>query len=172
MDVVTDLEEAVADGSPLVHENFGTNEAYTWNLDTGDIDEAFSSAAHVVKGRYLQPRLIPNAIETRGVVANPEPMNGGFTLYSSTQVPHILKAVLSAYCGIPEQRLRIVAPDVGGGFGSKLNAYSEEVIGLVVARKLGVPIKWIEDRSENYLATIHGRGQIQDVEMRMAGSRA
>ena len=165
MDVVTDLEEAVADGSPLVHENFGTNEAYTWNLDTGDIDEAFSSAAHVVKGRYLQPRLIPNAIETRGVVANPEPMNGGFTLYSSTQVPHILKAVLSAYCGIPEQRLRIVAPDVGGGFGSKLNAYSEEVIGLVVARKLGVPIKWIEDRSENYLATIHGRGQVQDIEV-------
>ncbi len=165
MDVVTDLEEAVASGSPLVHENLGSNEAYTWNLDTGDIEDAFSNAALTVKERYIQQRLIPNAIETRGIVANPDPINGGYTLYSSTQVPHILKAVLSAYCGIPEQRLRIVAPDVGGGFGSKLNAYSEEVIGLVLARKLGVPIKWIEDRSENYLATIHGRGQVQDIEV-------
>ncbi len=165
MDVVTDLEEAMAEGSPLTHEDFGTNEAYTWDLATGDIDEAFSTADVVVKERYLQPRLIPNAIETRGVVANPDPVNGGFTVFSSTQVPHILKSVLSAYCGVPEQKLRVVAPDVGGGFGSKLNAYAEEVIGLVLARKLGVPIKWIEDRSENYLATIHGRGQVQDIEV-------
>ena len=165
LDPVTDLEEAVAEGSSLVHEEFGTNEAYTWNLDTGDIEDAFSKADVTVAGRYLQPRLIPNAIETRGVVANPDPVNGGYTMYSSTQVPHILKAVLSAYCGVPEQRLRVVAPDVGGGFGSKLNAYSEEVIALVLARKLGVPIKWIEDRSENYLATIHGRGQVQHIEV-------
>jgi carbon-monoxide dehydrogenase large subunit len=165
LDPVVDLEEAVAEGSPLVHEDFGTNEAYTWNLDNGDVEDAFSRADVTVKERYLQPRLIPNAIETRGVVANPDPVNGGFALYTSTQVPHILKAVLSAYCGIPEQRLRIIAPDVGGGFGSKLNAYSEEVLALVLARKLGVPIKWIEDRSENYLATIHGRGQVQDIEV-------
>ncbi|MBA3617552.1 MAG: xanthine dehydrogenase family protein molybdopterin-binding subunit, partial [Rubrobacteraceae bacterium] len=165
LDVVTDLEEAMADGSPLAHEDFGTNEAYTWDLATGDIDDAFSKADVTVQGRYLQPRLIPNAIETRGVVANPDPVNGGFTLYTSTQVPHIAKAVLSSYCGIPEQRLRVVAPDVGGGFGSKLNVYSEEVIALVLARKLGVPIKWIEDRSENYLATIHGRGQVQNIEV-------
>ncbi|HEX5913235.1 MAG TPA: xanthine dehydrogenase family protein molybdopterin-binding subunit, partial [Rubrobacter sp.] len=165
MDVVTDLEEAVAEGSPLAHADFGTNEAYTWDLATGDIDEAFSKADVTVKGRYLQPRLIPNAIETRGVVANPDPISGGFTVYTSTQIPHITKAVLSSYCGVPEQRLRIVAPDVGGGFGSKLNVYSEEVISLVLARKLGVPIKWIEDRSENYLATIHGRGQVQDIEV-------
>jgi aerobic carbon-monoxide dehydrogenase large subunit len=113
MDVVTDLEEAVAEGSPLAHADFGTNEAYTWDLDNGDIDEAFSKADVTVKGHYLQPRLIPNAIETRGVVANPDPINGGFTLYTSTQVPHIAKAVLSSYCGVPEQRLRVVAPDVG-----------------------------------------------------------
>src|SRR5687768_4801569 len=165
MDVVTDIEEAVAEGSPLAHEGFGTNEAYTWDLATGDIDDAFSKADVTVKGRYLQPRLIPNAIETRGVVATPDPISGGFTVYTSTQIPHITKAVLSSYCGVPEQRLRIVAPDVGGGFGSKLNVYSEEVISLVLARKLGVPIKWIEDRSENYLATIHGRGQVQDIEV-------
>ena len=165
LDVVTDLVEAVASGSPLVHEEFGTNEAYTWDLATGDVDEAFREADVTVKGRYLQPRLIPNAIETRGVVANPDPVHRGFTVYTSTQVPHIAKAVLSEYCGVPEQRLRIVAPDVGGGFGSKLNVYSEEVIAIILARKLGVPIKWIEDRSENYLATIHGRGQVQDIEV-------
>jgi aerobic carbon-monoxide dehydrogenase large subunit len=165
MDVVTDLEEAMTEDSPLAHADFGTNEAYTWDLATGDIDDAFSKADVTVQGRYLQPRLIPNAIETRGVVADPDPVNGGFTLYTSTQVPHIAKAVLSSYCGIPEQRLRVVAPDVGGGFGSKLNVYSEEVIALVLARKLGVPIKWIEDRSENYLATIHGRGQVQNIEV-------
>jgi len=165
LDVVTDIEAAVADGSPLVHEDLGTNESYTWDLATGDVEDAFSRADVTVKGRYLQPRLIPNAIETRGVVANPDPVNGGYTVYTSTQVPHIAKAVLSAYCGVPEQRLRIVAPDVGGGFGSKLNVYSEEVIALILSRKLGVPIKWIEDRSENYLATIHGRGQVQDIEV-------
>ncbi|MDP8945461.1 MAG: xanthine dehydrogenase family protein molybdopterin-binding subunit, partial [Actinomycetota bacterium] len=165
MDVVTDLEEAMTEGSPLAHEGFGTNEAYTWDLTTGDIDEAFSKADVIVKGHYLQPRLIPNAIETRGVVANPDPVSGGFTVYTSTQVPHITKAVLSSYLGVPEQKLRLVAPDVGGGFGSKLNVYAEEVIALVLARRMGVPIKWIEDRSENYLATIHGRGQVQDIEV-------
>src|SRR5215208_6996840 len=165
MDVVTDLEEAMTEGSPLAHDGFGTNEAYTWDLTTGDIDEAFSKAEFTVKGHYLQPRLIPNAIETRGVVASPDPVSGGFTVYTSTQVPHITKAVLSSYLGVPEQKLRLVAPDVGGGFGSKLNVYAEEVIALVLARRMGVPIKWIEDRSENYLATIHGRGQVQDIEV-------
>jgi len=165
MDVVMDLEAAVQPGSPLVHEEFGTNESYTWELVNGEIDEAFDGADIVVKERYLQQRLIPNAIETRGVVANPDPLNGGFTVYSSTQVPHILKAVMATYLGVPEQRIRVVAPNVGGGFGSKLNVYSEEVLTTVLARKLATPVKWIEDRSENYLATIHGRGQVQDIEV-------
>src|SRR5215211_7427029 len=165
MEPVLDVEAALQEGAPLAHEDLGTNESFTWTLGTGDIDDTFNRADVVVKERYLQQRLIPNAIETRGVVANPDPITGGYTVYSSTQIPHITKAVLSSYCGVPEQRLRIVAPDVGGGFGSKLNVYSEEVITLVLARKLGVPIKWIEDRSENYVATIHGRGQVQDIEV-------
>ena len=165
MEAVLDIEGSVAEGAPLVHEDLGSNESFTWELGTGDIEDAFSKADVVIKERYLQPRLIPNAIETRGVVANPDPITGGFTLYSSTQIPHILRFVLAAYCGVPEQRLRVIAPDVGGGFGSKLNVYAEEVIALVLARKLGLPIKWIEDRSENYLATIHGRGQVQDIEL-------
>jgi carbon-monoxide dehydrogenase large subunit len=165
MTPVLDVEEAVADGAPLVHEDIGTNESFTWTLATGDIEDAFNNADVTVKKRYLQQRLIPNAIETRGVVANPDPITGGYTVYSSTQIPHILRYVLATYCDVPEQQLRVVAPDVGGGFGSKLNVYAEEAIALVLARKLGVPVKWIEDRSENYLATIHGRGQVQDIEL-------
>jgi carbon-monoxide dehydrogenase large subunit len=165
MEPVLDIEAAVQEGAPLVHEELGTNESFTWTLATGDIEDAFNRAEVVVKERYLQQRLIPNAIETRGVVANPDPVTGGFTVYSATQIPHILRFVLATYCGVPEQQLRVVAPDVGGGFGSKLNVYPEEAVALVLARKLGLPIKWTEDRSENYLATIHGRGQIQDIEL-------
>ena len=162
--VVTDLEAAAA-GGPLVHEDFDNNETYTWTLDVGDVDAAFESADVVVKERYLHPRLLPTPIEPRAVVANPEPVNGGFTLYSSTQVPHIAKYVLAIITNVPEQKLRIVAPDVGGGFGCKLNVYPEEAIAIALARKLGTPIKWVEERSESYLATIHGRGQIQDIEI-------
>src|ERR671915_292942 len=165
MGVVTDVEKALEDGAPLVHEKFGTNECYTWTLGTGEIEDAFSKADVVVSERYIQQRLIPSAIETRAVVVRPEPANGGFTMYTSTQVPHFVKDILSVMCGVPETKLRVVAPEVGGGFGSKLNVYSEEVLALVLARKLGVPVKWVEDRSENHLATTHGRGQVQFIEL-------
>jgi carbon-monoxide dehydrogenase large subunit len=165
LDAVVDVEAALKEGSPLVHEELGTNECYTWPLEVGDVEEAFERADVVVKERYIQQRLIPNAIEPRAVVANPDPVNGGFTVYSSTQIPHILKSVLSMISGVPEQRLRVVAPDVGGGFGSKLNVYAEEALALALARRLDRPVKWVEERSENYLATIHGRDQIQDIEL-------
>src|ERR671910_3211831 len=162
---VTDLETVLDEGTPLVHEEFASNECYTWTLDEGEVDEAFEKADVVVKERYLQPRLIPNAIEPRAVVAHPDPVNGGVTIYTSTQGAHITKFVLSGILGIPEQKLRVVAPDVGGGFGSKLNVYAEEALALALARRLNTPIKWVEERSENYLATIHGRGQIQDIQL-------
>ena len=122
MGAATDIEGALEDGAPLVHEEFGTNECYVWTLATGDIDEAFEKADVVVRERYIQQRLIPSAIETRAVVAQPEPLDS-FTVYSSTQVPHFVKDVLSVMCGVPDTKLRVVAPDVGGGFGSKLNVY-------------------------------------------------
>jgi carbon-monoxide dehydrogenase large subunit len=162
---VVDVEEALEDGSPLVHEELGTNECYVWPLGTGDIDKAFEEADVVVSGRYVQQRLIPSAIEPRAVVVNPEPATGNLTIYSSTQVPHFLKDILAIMCGIPETRLRAVAPDVGGGFGGKLNVYAEEALALVLARRLEVPVKWIEDRSENHLASTHGRGQVQHIEL-------
>jgi aerobic carbon-monoxide dehydrogenase large subunit len=164
MGAATNIEGALEDGAPLVHEEFGTNECYVWPLATGDIDEAFEKADVVVRERYIQQRLIPSAIETRAVLAQPEPLDS-FTVYSSTQVPHFVKDVLSVMCGVPDTKLRVVAPDVGGGFGSKLNVYSEEVLALEVARKLGAPVKWVEDRSENHLATTHGRGQVQHIEL-------
>ena len=162
---VVDVEEALKDGSPLAHEELGTNECYVWPLGTGDIDEAFEKADVVVKGRYIQQRLLPSAIEPRAVVATSEPTTGGFVMYTSTQVPHFVKDILSAICGLPDTRLRVVAPDVGGGFGAKLNVYAEEAQALALVRRLGVPIKWVEDRTENYLASTHGRGQVQHMEL-------
>ena len=166
LDVVVGIEKALEEDAPLVHEEFGTNECYTLSLPTEEgIDEAFENADVVVKERYVQPRLIPNAIEPRAVVAQREPEHGEFVLYTATQVPHLAQFVLSMINGIPEQQLRVVAPDVGGGFGSKLNVYAEEAVALALVRKLNRPVKWTEDRSENYQATVHGRGQIQDVEL-------
>ena len=165
LDVVTNMEEAIKDDAPLVHEDLETNKSYVWPLEVGDIEDAFEKADVVVKERYVQQRLIPNAIEPRALVAHPEPSGGGIVLYSATQIPHILRTVLSAVTGMPDSKVRVVAPDVGGGFGSKLNFYVEEALAAVICRKLGAPIKWVEDRSENYMATIHGRDQIQDIEL-------
>ncbi|MGZ5292236.1 MAG: xanthine dehydrogenase family protein molybdopterin-binding subunit, partial [Actinomycetota bacterium] len=125
----------------------------------------FDTADVVVRERYVGPRLIPNAIEPRGCLAQPVPAMGEFTLFSSTQIPHIARVTLGGMCNIAESKLRVVAPDVGGGFGSKLNVYAEEALSLVLARRLQRPVKWIETRSENYVATIHGRGVIHDVEL-------
>jgi carbon-monoxide dehydrogenase large subunit len=164
LDAVLSIEDALADGAPLVHEDFDDNKAYTWTLRNDEVERVFSEAPVVVSERYYHPRLIPNAIEPRGLVVQPVPAQEEFTLWSATQIPHILRTTLSLTTGIPETKLRVIAPDVGGGFGSKLNVYAEEALALALARRLGVPIKWIEERSENYLATIHGRSVIQDME--------
>ncbi|AHY46206.1 Aerobic-type carbon monoxide dehydrogenase large subunit CoxL/CutL-like protein [Rubrobacter radiotolerans] len=160
---VVDVEEALADGAPLVHEEFGTNHCYTWPLAVGDVEEAFREADVVVEGRYVQQRLIGSAVEPRAVVVAPDPVNAGFTVYTSTQVPHFVRDILAVMCGVPDAKLRVVAPDVGGGFGSKLNVYAEEALALALARRLGVPVKWVEERSENHVATTHGRGQVQRI---------
>jgi aerobic carbon-monoxide dehydrogenase large subunit len=162
---VVDPEHALEDGAPLVHDDFGTNRCYTWKLAAGEIDEEFANAAVTIKERYRQQRLIPNAIEPRGVIVQPFPATGELTMWSATQIPHIARVTLSMVTGVPEAKLRVVAPDVGGGFGSKLNVYAEEALALVLARRLGRPIKWIEMRSEGYQATTHGRDQIQEIEL-------
>ncbi|MDG1265109.1 MAG: xanthine dehydrogenase family protein molybdopterin-binding subunit [Ilumatobacter sp.] len=165
---VIDLEDSLAD-AVVIHNELGTNSSYTWPLvieeNEGDCQSAIDNSAYVVKERYVQQRLIPMAMEPRAVVAMPQPFGGDITLFTATQVPHVLKVMSALTLGIPEQQLRVVCPAVGGGFGSKLDVYAEELLCLHLARSLGKPIRWNEERGENAQATIHGRAQIQDIEL-------
>ena len=147
---VIDPEEALADGAPILHDDLGTNHCFTWKLEGGDVEGVFGNAPVTVKERYRQQRLIPNAIEPRGVIATYEPSVDEYTLWSATQIPHILRFWLAIVLGVPESRLRVIAPDVGGGFGSKLNVYAEEALALALAKRIGRPVKWTEERSEGY----------------------
>ncbi len=156
--VVTDPERALEDSSTLVWEQFGTNRTHEWKVSGGDIDAALAEADVVVEQRVVNHRTAGAAIEPRGVLADPQ--GDGVTLYSATQVPHILRFVLAGILGMPEDKLRVVAPDVGGGFGSKLQIYPEEALMVALARRLKRPVKWIETRSENMATTHHGRDQI------------
>jgi carbon-monoxide dehydrogenase large subunit len=162
---VTDMEAALADGSPLVHSDKGTNRCFDWPFAGGDYAAAKAAADVVVSRRFIQQRLLPSAMEPRAVVVAPIAAADEYTVYSSTQIPHVLRVMLALTTGIPEHKLRVITPDVGGGFGSKLNVYAEEVIALILAKKLGRPVRWTESRSEGYQATIHGRDQIQDIEI-------
>jgi carbon-monoxide dehydrogenase large subunit len=163
---VVDLETAAAD-EVVVHEDLGTNVCYTWELtpDAAAVDAAFAAAAHTVSGRYVQQRLLPSPMEPRGVLVVPQPFGGDFTIYSSTQIPHILRVMLSVTVGIPETSLRVVAPSVGGAFGSKLNVYAEEALTLALARRLRQPVRWVEARIEQSHSTVQGRGQIQHIDL-------
>ncbi|GLW05523.1 carbon-monoxide dehydrogenase large subunit [Microtetraspora sp. NBRC 13810] len=156
---VLDMAEALTDTAPKVHE--AGNRAFTWRFGNGDIDAAFRDAPVVVDRTYVQQRLIPSAMEPRAVVAATD--GDAFTLYSATQIPHILRVMLALTTGIPEHRLRVIAPDVGGGFGSKLQVTAEEVLALLLARRLGRPVKWTESRSEGNMTVHHGRDQLQRI---------
>ncbi|HEY7627482.1 MAG TPA: molybdopterin cofactor-binding domain-containing protein [Ilumatobacteraceae bacterium] len=172
LEPVIDLNDALSD-RVVIHDELGTNKSYTWDLKIegteGQIDAAFADAAYTVSETYVQQRLIPMAMEPRAVAAVPQPYGGDMTLYSATQVPHILKIMTALTLGIPEHQMRVAAPSVGGGFGSKLNVYAEELLCVALARKHGVPVRWNEERSENALATIQGRGQIQTIELAADG---
>lgn len=165
---VVDLEDALSD-RVVIHDDLGTNKSYTWDLKIegteGQVDAAFAAAAYTVKERYVQQRLIPMAMEPRAVAAVPQPFGGDMILYSATQIPHILKVMTAITLGIPEHQMRVIAPAVGGGFGSKLDVYAEELLCVALARKHKVPVRWNEERGEGTVATIQGRGQIQDVEL-------
>ncbi len=161
---VTDVAEAPADGAPQIHDDAPGNVAYTWSLVTGDVDKVFGDAEVTVKERYRQQRLIPAAMEPRGTLCEVSAA-GDITVTTSTQGPHILRTAFTLVLGIPEAKVRVIAPDVGGAFGSKLDVYAEDVIAITLARKLGRPVKWIEERSEACVATIHGRDMIQEIEL-------
>jgi len=156
---VLDIRTALDEGAPKVHE--AGNKSYEWTLANGDIDAAFRDAPVVLERTYRQQRLIPSAMEPRAVVASC--VGGEFTLWSATQIPHVLRVMLALVTGIGEQDIRVIAPDVGGGFGSKLQVTAEEVLAVLVARRLGRPVKWTESRSEGNMTVHHGRDQWQRV---------
>src|SRR6266850_1310265 len=163
--VVVDAEQAIQPGAPQLHDEVPNNTAFVWKVGGGDIDKAFREAEVVVKERIVNQRLIPNAIEPRGMVAQYTPGSGDLILWTATQIPHLVRLLLSMVIGIPEHKVRVIAPEVGGGFGSKLYLYPEEVIVATLAKMTGRPVKWIEERRENYVATTHGRDQVQYVEV-------
>ena len=158
-------ETTTQSGASQLHPEAPNNIAWEWEVAGGDIEAAASQAEVKVRQRVINQRLIANPMEGRGVVADYNPGSNQLTLWTSTQVPHFVRLVVAIATGHPEHQLRIVAPDVGGGFGSKICPYVEEIILAVVAKRLGRPIKWIETRQENYVATNHGRDHIQDLEI-------
>ena len=159
LEPVLDMEKALQPDSPKVHEQ--GNKSYTWPFENGDLGAAFTDAPVVLERTYRQQRLIPSAMEPRSVVC--APVGDEYTMWSATQIPHILRLMLAMVTGIGEHNLRVIAPDVGGGFGSKLQVTSEEVLALLIARKLGRPVKWTESRTEGNVAVHHGRDQIQRI---------
>jgi carbon-monoxide dehydrogenase large subunit len=162
--VVLDEEKAAQDG-PVIHEQFGNNIAYKLTAGEGDIEAALKSADKIVKQRILHRRLAPIAMEGRGVLARYYPGEQELTLWTSTQIPHLARTQIAIMLGVPENKIRLIAPEVGGGFGSKLNVYAEEALMGWIAMQTGRPVKWIESRRENLQATIHGRGQTGTIEI-------
>src|SRR5712664_519465 len=162
--VAIDVETA-AQGGTVIHEQFGDNIAYKLTSGEGDIEAAMKSADRVVSQRMVHQRLAPIAMETRGVLARYFPGEEELTIWSSTQIPHLLRTQLALMISIPENKLRVITPEVGGGFGSKLNVYAEEALLGWISMQLGKPVKWIEGRRENIQSTIHGRGQVGYVEI-------
>jgi aerobic carbon-monoxide dehydrogenase large subunit len=161
--VVVDMEAALEPGSPVIHDEFGTNKSYDWSLGGGDLEAGFAEADVIVERRIVNHRMSPAPIEPRAVVADWRANH--LTLYSATQVPHLVRLQLAGILGVPEDHFRVVAPDVGGGFGGKLNVYGEEVLCAWASRKLGRPVRWTETRTESLTASIHGRDQIDYVRM-------
>jgi carbon-monoxide dehydrogenase large subunit len=161
--VVVDVEKAAA-GGPLVHAELGTNVAYVAPTKAGDVDGAFAKADVVVKQRLVNQRLVPCPMEPRTMLAQWEPGPQQLTLHSSTQIPHLLRTNIALMMGLEETKVRVIAPEVGGGFGAKLQVYSEELLVSWIAKQLARPIKYVETRSENFQAMTHGRDQVQYVE--------
>jgi carbon-monoxide dehydrogenase large subunit len=166
---VVDVEKAMQPDAPLLYEDFKTNVAFSMHPPTDAIDKVFeqtkADGGVVVKARLVNQRLAPSSMETRGVVADFRKADKSLTLWSSSQIPHLLRNILAGTVGLPQHQVRVIVPEVGGGFGSKLNVYPEELIATFASMKLGRPIKWIEDRDEALAVTIHGRDQVDYIEV-------
>ncbi len=169
---VYDPEEAVKDGAPLVHADAPNNKCFDWALGDplDEVEAALASAAHVTTLELTNQRVVPNAIEPRSAIGHYEDANDKYTLYTTSQNPHLTRLLMSAFVlGIPEHKVHVIAPDVGGGFGSKIFHYIEEVMVIWASRQLGRPVKWTAERSESFLTDAHGRDHKTSVSMGFDG---
>ncbi|MER3489541.1 MAG: xanthine dehydrogenase family protein molybdopterin-binding subunit [Meiothermus sp.] len=164
LEAVPDPLEALEDRT-LVHPDLGTNRALERKTSAGDVEGAFSRAHKVVGARMVQQRLAPAPMEPRGVLAAWDGVHQALTVWSSTQMPHDLRSAVAEALALAENQVRVITPDVGGAFGAKINVYPEEILVAYLARKLGKPVKWVEGRAESFVATVHGRAQVADLEM-------
>ncbi|MFQ5593987.1 MAG: xanthine dehydrogenase family protein molybdopterin-binding subunit [Anaerolineae bacterium] len=162
---ITDPEVALRDDAPLLHEEWNDNLAYRAVASGGDPDSAFAEADVTIRVRLVNQRLIPNAVEPRAVLARPDDAGDSVTIWTTTQIPHQVMSAVVRALGMSWDRVRVVGPDVGGGFGAKANVYQEELLAPFIAMKLGRPVKWVAGRSEDYQATNHGRDHIHIVEL-------
>ena len=164
---VVNCVEALKPGAPQLHEQAAGNKCYTWALgDKAACDAAFGKAAHVTKLDIVNNRLVPNAIEPRAAVASYSKADDSFMLYVANQNPHVERLLMTAFVlGLPEHKVRVIAPDVGGGFGSKIYLYPEETAMVWATKKIGRPIKWAAERSEAFLADAHGRDHVTHAEL-------
>ncbi len=169
---VVDVATAQAAGKAQIHDEAPNNTVYQWHLGDKDaVDVAFSKAAHVTKLGIVNNRLVPNAMEPRAAIGDYDAGQDQFTLYTTSQNPHVARLVLSAFIGIaPENKLRVIAPDVGGGFGSKIFIYAEETVCIWAAKKVGRPVKWVAERTEAFLADAHGRDHVTTAELALDAS--
>ena len=168
---VADPAAAQKPNAPRIHEIAPNNTIYQWHLgDAKAVDAAFHAAKHVTKLDIVNNRLVPNAIEPRAAIGDYDAGTGAFTLWNTTQNPHVARLVIAAFVGMaPEHKLRVIAPDVGGGFGSKIFIYPEEVVALWASKRVGRPVKWLAERSEAFVADAHGRDHVTHAEMAFDG---
>ena len=162
---VSNAEDALKPGAPLAHQDLDSNICYTLTKNGGDVDKAFAAADHVFTMHIASPRQVALAMEPRGIVASPDPFGKNLTVWLSTQGPHRARAEIAGVIGFPEHKIHLIAPDVGGGFGSKGPVYREDIVACHLALKLRKPVKWIATRSEDFLTTIQGRDQAMTSEM-------
>ncbi len=164
---VVNVADARKPGAPVVHDIAPDNTCYVWALgDKGAVDKAFAQAAHVTRLEFINNRLIPNALEPRAAVASYSRGDDSYTLYVTSQNPHVERLLMTAFVlGLPEHKVRVIAPDVGGGFGSKIYLYAEETALTWATKRINRPIKWTAERSESFMADAHGRDHLTTAEL-------
>jgi len=167
LSVIVDMQSALDKSKGLVHDEIESNVCYDWEIGDSDaVDKALSEAAHITTLDIRNNRLIPNAMETRSAIGDYENATGQYTLYTTSQNPHVIRLLMGAFVlGLPEHKLRVIAPDVGGGFGSKIFHYAEEAIVTWASNKIRRPVKWTSDRSEAFISDAHGRDHVTSVKL-------